>query len=127
MARGWRDWLPAKITSSIEDPRRLFTLCSPSTHEIASEMLLLPQPLGPTMPVTPPWNETSCRSQKDLKPTISTFSRRMDTPTGCELHGKLAQGQAQYQVTLEVPGTASPSDAMTESGAGCGKARSEAA
>ena len=24
---------------------------------MASEMLLLPQPLGPTMPVTPPWKD----------------------------------------------------------------------
>ncbi len=78
MARGWRDWLPAKITSSMEDPRRLFTLCSPSTQEIASEMLLFPQPLGPTMPVTPPLKDSSCLSQKLLNPTISTDSRRME-------------------------------------------------
>ena len=86
MARGWRDWLPAKITSSIEAPRRLLTLCSPSTQEIASEMLLLPQPLGPTIPVTPPLNETSCLSQKLLNPTISTDSRRIEpiqTPRYC--------------------------------------------
>ena len=58
MASGWRDWLPAKMTSSIEVPRRLLALCSPRTQEIASEMLLLPQPLGPTMPVTPPWKDS---------------------------------------------------------------------
>jgi hypothetical protein len=29
------------------------------------------------MPVTPPRNESSCLSQKDLKPAISTESRRM--------------------------------------------------
>ena len=77
MPSGWRDWLPAKMTSSMDAPRRLLALCSPSTQEMASEMLLLPQPLGPTMPVTPPWNDSSCLSQKDLKPTISTFSSRM--------------------------------------------------
>ena len=69
--------LPAKITSSIDAPRRLFALCSPRTQEMASEMLLLPQPLGPTIPVTPPLKESSCRSQKDLKPMISTCSRRI--------------------------------------------------
>jgi hypothetical protein len=37
---------------------------------MASEMLLFPQPFGPTMPVTPPWKDSSCLSQKDLKPTI---------------------------------------------------------
>ena len=50
MPSGWRDWLPSKMTSSMDAPRRLLALCSPSTQEIASEMLLLPQPLGPTMP-----------------------------------------------------------------------------
>src|SRR5687767_13266322 len=73
----WRDELPAKITSSIDAPRRLFALCSPRTQEMASEMLLLPQPFGPTIPVTPPLKESSCRSQKDLKPLISTCSRRI--------------------------------------------------
>ena len=40
-------------------------------------MLLLPQPFGPTMPVTPPLKDSSCLSQKDLKPTISTLSSRI--------------------------------------------------
>src|SRR5262249_5028049 len=75
--RGWRDWLPAKITSSMDAPRRLLALCSPRTHEMASEMLLLPQPLGPTIPVTPPLKSSSCLSQKDLNPTISTLSSRI--------------------------------------------------
>ena len=44
---GWRLELPAKMTSSIDVPRRLLTLCSPSTQLMASEMLLLPQPFGP--------------------------------------------------------------------------------
>src|SRR5512143_4243758 len=75
---GWRLELPLKITSSMDVPRRLFALCSPRTQLIASEMLLLPQPFGPTMPVTPPLKESSCRSQKLLKPTISTESRRIE-------------------------------------------------
>ena len=41
---------------------------------MASEMLLLPQPFGPTMPVTPPLKSSSCLSQNDLNPTISTLS-----------------------------------------------------
>jgi hypothetical protein len=45
---------PPKMTSSMRPPRRLLALCSPSTQVIASEMLLLPQPLGPTMAVMPP-------------------------------------------------------------------------
>ena len=78
---GWRLELPLKITSSIDVPRRLLALCSPSTQLIASETLLLPQPFGPTMPVTPPLKDSSWRSQKDLKPTISTESRRIDART----------------------------------------------
>ena len=41
------------MTSSIFSPRRLLALCSPSTQVRASATLLLPQPLGPTMAVTP--------------------------------------------------------------------------
>ena len=105
MPRGWRDWLPPKITSSIEAPRRLFALCSPRTHEIASEMLLFPQPLGPTMPVTPPLKESSCRSQKDLKPVISTCSRRIATPRYCEWTATLAQA-------VEIQGPEPPSSLL---------------
>ena len=52
---------PLKMTSSMVPPRRLLALCSPSTQVMASERLLLPQPLGPTMPVTPPWKDSSWR------------------------------------------------------------------
>jgi hypothetical protein len=41
---------------------------------MASTTFDFPQPLGPTMHVVPvPLNVTTVRSQKDLKPTISTF------------------------------------------------------
>src|SRR3982751_1775547 len=74
---GFRLSEPLKMTSSMVPPRRLLALCSPSTQVIASERLLLPQPLGPTMAVTPPAKRTSTESTKDLKPEIwrrSTFS-----------------------------------------------------
>ena len=70
--------LPPKITSSIRSPRRLLALCSPSTQVMASTMLLLPQPFGPTMAVTPVSNRTSARSGKLLKPESSSRSRRME-------------------------------------------------
>ena len=76
---GLRASLPLKITSSILSPRRLLALCSPSTHVMASATLLLPQPLGPTMAVTPPSKASSDRSEKDLKPAISRRSRRSYT------------------------------------------------
>src|SRR5579885_1167587 len=71
--KGLRSRVPAKITSSIRDPRRLFADCSPSTQLMASLRLDLPQPFGPTMAaIPPPLNFSAERSQKDLKPCSST-------------------------------------------------------
>src|SRR5271170_5236633 len=76
MPVGLRSCVPAKITSSMRDPRKVLADCSPSTQEIASAIFDLPQPLGPTMAAMPsPWNLRSVRSQNDLKPRIcSRFS-----------------------------------------------------
>src|SRR5205085_10359445 len=95
-AVGLRASLPLKRTSSIRSPRRLLALCSPITHVIASATLLLPQPFGPTMAVTPLSNASSERSEKDLKPLISRRSRRIRTPNTVDSHqlavdGPLAQ------------------------------------
>ena len=76
-AVGLRASLPLKITSSIRSPRRLLALCSPSTHVMASTTLLLPQPFGPTMAVTPSSNPSSARSGKLLKPVMCSRERRM--------------------------------------------------
>src|SRR3954452_7582734 len=74
MPVGLRSRVPAKITSSMRDPRSVLADCSPSTHEIASEMFDLPHPLGPIIPATPsPWNFSSVRSQNDLNPRICSF------------------------------------------------------
>src|ERR1043166_7760625 len=60
------------MTSFISPPRRCLTRCSPRTQAIASATLLLPQPLGPTIPVMPsPVRMRSVWSAKDLKPVIS--------------------------------------------------------
>jgi len=45
--------VPAKITSSILPPRKSLGLCSPNTHLMASLILLLPLPFGPTIHVIP--------------------------------------------------------------------------
>src|SRR5947209_4302263 len=71
MPVGGRDSLPLKITSSIERPRRCFALCSPIAQRMASTTFDLPQPLGPTTPVTPSSKEKTTRSANDLKPEIS--------------------------------------------------------
>src|SRR6478735_4325234 len=71
---GLRDFVPAKITSSMRAPRRLFADCSPRTQLMASLRLDLPHPLGPTTAaIPPPLNRSSVRSQKDLNPCSSTF------------------------------------------------------
>ena len=77
-AVGLRASLPLKITSSMRSPRRLLALCSPSTHVMASTTLLLPQPFGPTMAVTPSSNPSSARSGKLLKPLMCSFDKRME-------------------------------------------------
>ena len=62
---------PLKMTSAISLPRRLLTLCSPSTHLMASTTLDLPEPLGPTTTVMPAGNSNRVLSAKLLKPTSS--------------------------------------------------------
>src|SRR5271165_143245 len=74
MPVGLRSRVPAKITSCMFTPRSDRADCSPSTHEIASEMFDLPQPFGPTIAAMPsPSNFSSVRSQNDLKPRICSF------------------------------------------------------
>lgn len=81
MPMGRRPLLPAKITSSILVPRRYFTLCSPMTHRMASEMLLLPLPLGPTMAVIPGSNSIFTLSAKDLNPWAEKLFKRTAVPS----------------------------------------------
>src|SRR3546814_5873667 len=52
-SRAGRAVVPAKITSSIPPPRSDRALDSPIVQRIASSRLDLPQPLGPTTPVSP--------------------------------------------------------------------------
>src|SRR6185437_17150661 len=70
---GFRDFVPAKITSSMRAPRKLRADCSPSTQLIASLRFDLPHPFGPTTAaIPPPLNRSSVRSQNDLKPCSSS-------------------------------------------------------
>ena len=65
---------PEKITSSMAWPLSCLALCSPSTHRMASDTLDLPEPLGPTMTVSPGSNVMCARSAKDLNPLrVSDF------------------------------------------------------
>ena len=72
---------PLKIMSAIFWPRNEREDCSPSTHLAASTTLLLPQPLGPTIHVTPGPNSKSTRSQKLLNPESVMRLRNMTPAT----------------------------------------------
>ena len=61
-------FLEEKITSSILAPRRALERCSPITLSIASEILDLPEPLGPTIAVISFSKVRRVLSAKDLKP-----------------------------------------------------------
>src|SRR4051794_31891226 len=72
-SRGGRLAVPAKITSSMPPPRSDLGLDSPIAQRIASSRLDLPQPLGPTTPVSPRSILSSAGSTKLLNP--ESFSR----------------------------------------------------
>src|SRR5437016_4321845 len=99
MPVGLRSRVPAKITSSMRTPRRLLADCSPSTQEMESEILDLPQPLGPTTAAMPsPGNFSSVRSQKDLNPRICNFF----SLSNLLLLQKQAKGQTRHKQGTQV-------------------------
>jgi hypothetical protein len=61
---------PAKINSLIAPARKTPGLCSPSAKSTASVMLLFPEPLGPTMAVTPASSGILTGRANVLKPLI---------------------------------------------------------
>ena len=67
-SRGGRVAVPAKMTSSMPPPRSDLGLPSPITQRMASRRFDLPQPLGPTTPVSPGSMRSSAGSTKLLKP-----------------------------------------------------------
>src|SRR5262249_811411 len=77
MPIGLRASVPLKITSAISSPRSALADCSPKTQRTASETLDLPQPLGPTMAVTPGRKLRAVLSAKALKPKTVKFFRYM--------------------------------------------------
>src|SRR5271167_1327952 len=68
MLRDGRRPEPAKITSSMPEPRMFLYDLSPITQRRASTRFDLPQPFGPTTPVRPGSILNSALSQKLLKP-----------------------------------------------------------
>ena len=84
---GARDEVPAKMTSSILPPRRVFAPCSPITQARASTTLDLPEPLGPTTAVMPGSNRRVVGDAKDLKP----FSVRLLRYTASQTTAQIAR------------------------------------
>ena len=73
---------PEKMTSVSASPRRREAELSPITQRMASMMLDLPQPFGPTMPVMFVGRWKTVGSTKDLKPDSLMVERRMDVVFG---------------------------------------------
>ena len=67
---------PAKMTSSVFFERSALELVSPSTQRTASEMLDLPEPLGPTTAVIPGSKANTVRMAKLLNPCRSSRESR---------------------------------------------------
>ena len=74
---GPRVAVPAKMTSSILPPRRVFAPCSPMTQASASTTFDLPEPFGPTMHVTPGSKAKAVGWANDLNPLSVTLFRCM--------------------------------------------------
>src|SRR3990167_8114997 len=66
--RAGRAPAPLKITSSMLSARMALAELAPITQRRASRRFDLPQPLGPTMPVSPGSIRNSVGSTKDLNP-----------------------------------------------------------
>src|ERR1700742_5041558 len=80
------------MTSCIACPRTAAGDCSPSAHSTASVTLDLPEPLGPTMTLTPGPNSSLVRSGKDLKPLTVMDFRYTAAPACCCFQASFGHG-----------------------------------
>src|ERR1700749_1530327 len=83
---------PAKITSSMPPARIALAELAPITQRSASSRFDLPQPLGPTTPVTPGSIRNSVASTKDLKPESLRSWKCMALALGLRLVGRGLRG-----------------------------------
>src|SRR6266516_5206661 len=75
------------MTSSIFRPRRSRAWPEPRTHLTESTMLVLPEPLGPTIAVTPPSNRISVGRANVLKPSSCSERRTQGRFTVADVVG----------------------------------------
>src|SRR2546430_7185266 len=85
-----REAEPLKMTSAISPPRRLLALCSPKIQRTASTMLLLPEPLGPTIAVMPSPKVKLVLSAKLLNP-IKSSRLSMQPPRNAHVPIRIAE------------------------------------
>src|SRR5882672_9355489 len=98
------------MTSAIVLPRRARAWPEPRTHLTASTMLVLPEPFGPTIAVTPPSNRISVGRAKVLKPSRLS-ERRNKLPAivadvGVDLASGTTCGEAATRSTPRTGGSA---------------------
>jgi hypothetical protein len=84
--RAGRPALPAKITSSISEPRIEVGRVSPITQRSASNRFDLPQPFGPITAVRPGSMWSSVGSTKDLKPESLSRVNFNEYAPSCRLY-----------------------------------------
>ena len=104
--RAGRVEAPAKITSSIPPPRIAVGRFSPMTQRNASSRLDLPQPFGPTTPVSPSAITKSVGSTKLLKPFNLSREKRKACPLGDSIHahsGTPTPPTCQRHTTVSAP------------------------
>src|SRR3954471_16810591 len=85
---------PEKMTSSMPDARMFLYELSPITQRSASTRFDLPQPLGPTTPVSPRSMTNSEGSTKDLKPSRRRRLNFIGQPPGLPRHPLRGVGAA---------------------------------
>ena len=98
---------PAKITSSIPPPRTALGRFSPITQRNASSRLDLPQPLGPTTPVSPSEMIRSVGSTKLLNPFRRNLVKRIRPRLPCSfdiLQDCRGQSQRMLPRSVGTPG-----------------------
>ena len=102
--------VPAKITSAICPPRSARGPCSPSAQLIASTRFDFPEPLGPTITLTPGMNSRTVLSAKDLNPRIWICRKNMRRDANSGL--VLGRGGERHFFFTTRCGTPSPGAAV---------------
>ena len=102
--------VPAKITSAICPPRSARGPCSPSAQLIASTRFDFPEPLGPTITLTPGMNSRTVLSAKDLNPRIWICRKNMRRDANSGL--VLDRGGERHFFFTTRSGTPSPGAAV---------------